>query len=522
MLTDETNSAGSAGNAQFPQKNAAPRLYFRLVGGSISTRIQKPIAARQPFRSGATIVTTALKTMPDNTPLQITSIDCRQGDAKQLFRELRDKLSPRGDVVSEAGKQRTIELFGAALSPREVVERICEDVRTKGIDALLDYTARLDRKQLTQNTIAVTQEELEAASKAVSPKFLETVRQIRDNIVEFQSAILPQDTRIVRDLNGGRVELRQRHLPMKRIGICVPGGAAAYPSTVLMTAVPAMTAGVPEIAIVVPPTDFGGYNNDMLATCHEIGITEIYRVGGAQAVAALAYGVAGIKRVDKIVGPGNLFVALAKQRVFGDVDIDSIAGPSEVIVLADETANPDFIAADLISQAEHSPGSGVLVTWYEPLIEQVRHALEVQLGKLGRGDLARQSLEDYGALILARDRNEAAELTDLLAPEHLHISMDDAESMLGQIQNAGAIFMGHFTPVALGDYIAGPSHVLPTGGTARFANGLASTDFLKRSSVICYDQAALQGDADRVRLMAEKEGLTAHSASVDIRLPRSC
>lgn len=452
-------------------------------------------------------------------PVNIPTIDCHKGDATELFRELREKLSPRGDVVSEAGRQRTIELFGEALSPREVVQRICEDVRTRGVDALLEYTAKLDRKELTAETVRVQPEELAAAARAVAPEFLETVRRIRDNVAEFQAAVLPQDARVTRQTQGGgQVELRQRHLPMKRVGICVPGGAAAYPSTVLMTAVPAKTAGVPEIAIVVPPTDFGGYNNDMLATCHEIGITEVYRVGGAQAVAALAYGVDGITRVDKIVGPGNLFVALAKQHVFGDVDIDSIAGPSEVIVLADETANADYVAADLISQAEHSPGSGVLITWHEPLLEQVREALERQLARLQRGDLARQCLEDYGAFILARNRHEAAELTDLLAPEHLHISMDDAESMLKQIQNAGAIFMGHFTPVAIGDYIAGPSHVLPTGGTARFANGLASTDFLKRSSIICYDKSALQSDADAVRMIAEKEGLTAHSASVDIRL----
>lgn len=458
--------------------------------------------------------------MSKTNSLKIPTIDCRSGDATELFRELREKLSPRGDVVSEAGRQRTIELFGEALSPRDVVQRICEDVRTRGLDALLEYTAKLDRKELTVETIRVQPEELQAAAKAVDPEFLETVRRIRDNVAEFQSALLPTDASVIRETDdGGRIELRQRHLPMKRVGICVPGGAAAYPSTVLMTAVPAKTAGVPEIAIVVPPTPFGGYNNDMLATCHEIGITEIYRVGGAQAVASLAYGVEGIDRVDKIVGPGNLFVALAKQRVFGDVDIDSIAGPSEVIVLADETANADFVAADLISQAEHSPGSGVLITWHEPLLQQVRDALTAQLAKLQRGDLAQQCLEDYGALILARDRNEAAELTDRLAPEHLHISMDDAESMLNQIQNAGAIFMGHFTPVALGDYVAGPSHVLPTGGTARFANGLASTDFLKRSSVICYNQQALQSDAKSVRLIAEKEGLTAHSASVDIRLP---
>ena len=450
--------------------------------------------------------------------LAIPTIDCHQGDAPEHFRLLRNKLSPRGDVVSESGRLRTIELFGEPLSPREVVQRICDDVRKRGLDAVLHYTSKLDRRDLTPETMRVTPEELASAARQASPQFLETIREIRDNISEFQRAILPQDARIVRSVGNGTVELRQRHLPLKRVGICVPGGAAAYPSTVLMTAVPAMTAGVREIAIVVPPTPFGGYNIDLLATCHEIGVTEVYRVGGAQAVAALAYGVEGIARVDKIVGPGNLFVALAKQHVFGDVDIDSIAGPSEVIVLADKTARPEFVAADLISQAEHSPGSGVLITWHAPLIAAVQQALEQQLAQLSRGDLARQSLADYGALILARSPAEAAELTDLLAPEHLHISMDDPEAMLHQIQNAGAIFLGHYTPVALGDYIAGPSHVLPTGGTARFANGLAATDFLKRSSIIQYDAAALRADADRVRLMAEKEGLTAHSASVDIRL----
>jgi histidinol dehydrogenase len=452
------------------------------------------------------------------TALQITTIDCRQNDARELFRQLREKLSPRGDVVSEAGRQRTIELFGEALSPREVVRLICDDVRTQGLQAVLQYTTRLDRRELTAETMRVSEQELADAAASASPQFLKTIRKIRDNVAEFQKSVLPQDAVVIRKHGDAVIELRQRHLPMRRVGICVPGGAAAYPSTVLMTAVPAMTAGVKEIAIVVPPTEFGGYNVDMLATCHEIGVKEVYRVGGAQAVAALAYGVEGIARVDKIVGPGNLFVALAKQHVFGDVDIDSIAGPSEVIVLADQTANPEFVAADLISQAEHSPGSGVLITWHEPLIAAVQTALEHQLQKLQRGDLARQSLMDYGALILTRDAHEAASLTDLLAPEHLHISMDNPQDMLHQIQNAGAIFLGHYTPVALGDYIAGPSHVLPTGGTARFANGLAATDFLKRSSVIQYNAQALRDDADDVRLMAEKEGLTAHSASVDIRL----
>lgn len=453
--------------------------------------------------------------------LNIATIDCTQNDAEALFSELRERLSPRGDVVSEAGKQRTIELFGEPLSPQEVVERICADVGRDGIEALLDYTARLDGKELAADSLRVSPAELEEAHRAADDGYLATIRRIRDNILEFQRAILPEDVTLVRQGGAGRVELRQRYLPLQRIGICVPGGAAAYPSTVLMTAVPAQAAGVREIAVVVPPTDFGGYNTDLLAACHEIGVTEVYRVGGAQAVAALAYGVEGIPRVDKIVGPGNLFVALAKKHVFGEVDIDSIAGPSEVIVLADDSARAEFVAADLISQAEHSPGAGILITWHEPLIAAVRAELDSQLEQLPRGDLARKSLEDHGALIVARDMDEAARLTDLLAPEHLHISTADPNEMLSRVQNAGAIFMGHYTPVALGDYVAGPSHVLPTGGTARFANGLCATDFLKRSSVIGYNAEALKETADDVRLMAGKEGLTAHSASVDVRLADS-
>lgn len=448
----------------------------------------------------------------------IQTIDCRHNDAREVLDQLRDKLSPRGNIVSEAGRQRTIELFSEPLSPQQVVERICDDVRAGGLTSVLDYSKKLDGKELTEQTLRVSAAEFKAAHKAADPAYLATVRTIRDNIVEFQQAILSEDVALIRENGDARIELRQRYLPLQRVGICVPGGAAAYPSTLLMTAVPAQVAGVKDIVVVVPPTDFGGYNTDLLAACHELGITEVYRMGGAQAVAAIAYGVRGIKRVDKIVGPGNLFVALAKRHVFGEVDIDSIAGPSEVIVLADKTARPDFIAADLISQAEHSPGSGVLITWHEPLIEAVREQLMKQLRLLPRGDLARISLLDYGALILAKDAEEAAELTDLMAPEHLHISTAKPEKMLGNVQNAGAIFLGHYTPVAVGDYIAGPSHVLPTGGTARFANGLCTNDFLKRSSVIRYSEAALAAGADDLRLMAGKEGLSAHSESVDIRL----
>ena len=455
--------------------------------------------------------------MPD-TLLRIPTWDCTKDDPQALLADLRRKLSLQGDIVSEAGKQRTIELFGEALSPRQVVHVICGDVRDRGLKAVLDYTRRLDHRDLTAETIRVSADELQQAHAAADPKFLASLRRIRANIAEFQERILLEDARLVRQDGLSRVELRQRYRPLKRVGICVPGGAAAYPSTVLMTAVPAKVAGVKEIAVVVPPTEFGGYNQSLLATCAEVGVTEVYRIGGAQAVAALAFGVEGLPRVDKIVGPGNLFVALAKQHVFGEVDIDSIAGPSEVVVLADDSADAAFVASDLISQAEHSPGSGVLITWHAPLIADVMVELKQQLDKLSRGDLALASLNDYGALILARNAEQAAELSDHLAPEHLHISTRDPEATLERVHNAGAIFLGHYTPVAVGDYFAGPSHVLPTGGTARFANGLCANDFLKRSSVIAFNRDALEDASEDIRRIAAVEGLTAHSASVDVRL----
>ena len=448
----------------------------------------------------------------------ISVIDCSQENAEELLAELREKLSPRGDVVSESGRKRTMELFGEPLSPQQVVGRICRDVAQNGLGAVVGYTNKLDGVLHTPETLCVSPAEMEEAHEKADPNYLETIRRIRENILAFQTGLLNQDFELSEERGGGTIQLRQRYLPLRRVGVCVPGGAAAYPSTLLMTAVPAQAARVSEIVVVAPPTEFGSYNTDLLAACHELGIREVYRIGGAQAVAALAYGVEGIERVDKIVGPGNLFVALAKRLVFGEVDIDSIAGPSEVVVIADESARADFVASDLISQAEHSPGSGVLITWHAPLIEAVREELNRQLGQLQRGDLAKDSLEQYGALILAPDENEAARLSDLLAPEHLHISTNDPDRMLEKIQNAGAIFLGHHTPVASGDYVAGPSHVLPTGGTARFANGLCANDFLKRSSVIRYDEASLKAHADDIRLMADKEGLTAHRASVDIRL----
>jgi histidinol dehydrogenase len=451
--------------------------------------------------------------------LNIPQIDTRQPAAAAAIAALRAKLAPSGDVVSEAGRKKTIEVFGEVLSPSAVVERICTDVRKNGLEAVLRYSAKLDGAKLTADTLRVPADEVAAAHAQSSPDFLATIRRIRENILRFQTAILHRDVE-VEGPHGSK--LRQRYLPLERIGICVPGGAAAYPSTVLMTAVPAQAAGVEQIAVVSPPTPNGAYNQDVLATCHELGIREVYRLGGAQAVAALAYGVEGLGggplvKVDKIVGPGNQFVALAKKLVFGDVDIDSIAGPSEVIIIADETTRPDFAAADLIAQAEHAPGSSVLITWDEPMLVAVAAELDKQLAAASRGDLARQSLEAFGALILVRDHDEAAKLANTFATEHLHIACQEPETMLSKIRNAGAVFLGPFSPVALGDYVAGPSHVLPTGATARFASGLSSNDFLRSNSVIQFTQDGLNAVANDAIHMAEREGLTAHRESVKIR-----
>lgn len=447
--------------------------------------------------------------------MNIERIDTTEPTAREQIAELRAKLAPEGNVVSEAGRQKTIDVFGEPLSPVQVVERICGDVRNRGIDAVLEYSLKLDGKELSADQLRVPAEALEAAHRAADPELLAAVRRIRERVLKFQEVILHEDVMI--NVPGGGY-LTQRYLPLKRIGICVPGGAAAYPSTVLMTALPAKAAGVEEIALVAPPTEFGSYNDDLLATCHELGITEVYRMGGAQAVAALAYGIEGVGSVDKIVGPGNLFVALAKKHVFGEVDIDSIAGPSEVIVIADDTARADYVAADLLAQAEHSPGSSVLITWHAPLVDEVMTELNRQRQTLERGELAQQALEAFGALITVQDRAEAVELANELATEHLHVQCDDAEDLLAEIRYAGAVFVGPYSPVAVGDYTAGPSHVLPTGATARFASGLSSNDFLRSNSVIHFQKESLVSVAKDVQTIAKKEGLTAHAESVAMRI----
>ena len=452
--------------------------------------------------------------IPKMTSLKIDRLDASSPSFSEDIAGLRKKLSPDGSVVSERGKQLTIQVFGESLSPQMVVDRICNDVKQRGTTAVLQYAQALDNPNSSADNLRVPLSMLQESHAKASSEFLDTIRQIRANIAGFQKAILHQN--LVTHPSSG-VTLEQRYTPLNRVGICVPGGAAAYPSTVLMTAVPAQCAGVNEIAIVAPPTALGAYNADMLAVCYELGILEVYAVGGAQAVAALAYGIDEIRPVDKIVGPGNLFVALAKRFVYGEVDIDSIAGPSEVVVIADSTTNPEYAASDMLAQAEHSPGASILVSWDAAMVDLIEEAIVQQLGRLERSELTLASLGQFGAMILCRDEDQACEVTSLIAPEHLQIAIDNPRRLLPKIRNSGATFLGHFSPVALGDYAAGPSHVLPTGGTARWASGLSSNHFIRSSSIIEFDQSALAAIAPHVARLADKEGLTAHKQSVLLR-----
>ncbi|MDO5308676.1 MAG: histidinol dehydrogenase [Planctomycetia bacterium] len=449
----------------------------------------------------------------NRSKLNLKWIDARKNDVKEQIDALREQLSLKGNIVSEAGKKKTIEIFGAPLTPSEIVEKVCADVAANGLSALLDYSERIDARKLSAEEIRTPQKDLDDALNQVEPEFIEAIDHIRDNIITFQSAILHKTVRIERE--GGW--LAQRYLPLRRVGVCVPGGAAAYPSSVLMTVVPAQVAGVKEIAVMSPPTPNGAYNPYLLATCARLGVKEVYRMGGAQGVAALAYGVDGIERVDKIVGPGNMFVALAKRTVYGAVDIDSIAGPSEAVVIVDSSTRADFTAYDILAQAEHAPGSSILIGWNEQTLREALEEIDATLDKIERGDLARHALENYGAVILTENQDDACYWTNLIAPEHLHIATQNAEELAAKINCAGAIFLGNYTPVALGDYAAGPSHVLPTSGSARFASGLTCNDFVRGNSLLYFTQAGLNRLAEDVHRVSTVEGLTAHRGSVDVR-----
>ncbi len=404
------------------------------------------------------------------------------------------------------------------LDVSDIVGQIIADVARRGDEALVEMTARLDKAELSADALRVPPAEIEAAHRQADDDFLALIRRSADHVRTYQQSIRWQDPPPL--TRGGR-SLGVRYTPVDRAGVYVPGGRALYPSTVIMTVVPAQVAGVGEVAMVSPPTTDGDLHPMVLALAGELGVTEVYRLGGAQAVAALALGTETVRRVDKIVGPGNAFVAEAKRQVLGRVGIDSIAGPSEVLIVADETARADWVAADLLAQAEHDPGSAVLVTTSPALADAVAEQLEAQLASLDRRDAIRAALERYSAIVLAESLDAACELANRFATEHLQIIVADEQAALDRIRHAGAIFVGPQTPVPLGDYYAGPSHVLPTGSTARFFGPLSCNDFLKASSVVRYDAAALAEDAADVIDFAMREGLTAHAAAVRRRVEPS-
>ncbi|WP_417708321.1 histidinol dehydrogenase [Roseibium aggregatum] len=398
----------------------------------------------------------------------------------------------------------------------QIVRDILERVRTEGDKAVLDYTARFDRLQAeSMAELTVSAAEIDAALAKVPQETLDALQLAHDRIHAHHARQMPKDDRYTDPIG---VELGSLWTAVEAVGIYVPGGTASYPSSVLMNAVPAKVAGVERIVMVVPSPD-GVLNPLVLAAARIAGVTEIYRIGGAQAVAALAYGTQTIAPVAKIVGPGNAFVAAAKRRVFGSVGIDMIAGPSEVLILADSGNNADWLAADLLAQAEHDTAAqSILITDSEDLASQVEAAVEAQLKTLPREDVARASWQDYGAIILVDDLEAAMPLANRIAPEHLELAVADPEALLKKVRNAGAVFLGHYTPEAIGDYVGGSNHVLPTARSARFSSGLSVLEFVKRTSI-------LKCNADNLRLLGpaaialgESEGLSAHARSVSIRL----
>ena len=395
----------------------------------------------------------------------------------------------------------------------EVVDAIIADVRARGDAALRDYALRFDGARLEE--LEVSAQEMDQALADADPYFLDTLRMAAANIEAFHRRQL-RDSFVMTEQDG--VILGQKYTPVERAGVYVPGGTAAYPSTVLMDVIPARVAGVPEIVMTTPAGRDGRVDPAILAAASVAGVTRIFKAGGAQAVAALAYGTESVPAVDKIVGPGNIYVATAKRKVYGKVGIDMIAGPSEILVLADGGCSPAWVAADLLSQAEHDRlASPVLVTDSEVLALAVQAEVEAQLDALPRRDIARASVETGGKIILCGSLDQAVDVCNIIAPEHLELCVEDPFALLGRIKNAGSIFLGRNVPEALGDYFAGPNHTLPTSGTARFSSPLGVDDFVKRSSFIYYTREALGRVKDRIAGFAEAEGLHAHARSVTIR-----
>ena len=403
--------------------------------------------------------------------------DERKSSAEEISRLLKKKafdeveLSPRVAAGTE-------KMFGQKLTAAQVVDRIVGEIRKGGDERLFYYTKLLDGGDFTKDTIAVTEKEFEEAEKAVDTKTMEAISRAISNVRKFHEEQLPKTWLTPRAYGSF---LGQKMTPVDSVGIYVPGGTAAYPSSVIMNAVPAMVAGVPRIVMAAPASRDGRMNPYVLATARKIGITEIYKMGGAQAVAALAFGTETIPKVEKITGPGNIFVTLAKKAVYGHVDIDMLAGPSEILIVADQTGNPKYLAADLLSQAEHDPlACAILITCDEPLARAVAREVDEQLEALPRKEIAETSLAQTGKIILAKDMDTVVQMANLSAPEHMEIMTENAFSLVPRIRNAGAIFLGAYSPEPLGDYYAGPNHILPTGGTARFYSVLNVETFMKK------------------------------------------
>ena len=418
--------------------------------------------------------------------------------------------------ILKVGQVPNSEIFARVTPAADVaaiVADIIADVKENGDTAVKAYCAKFDKAELT--SLEVTPEEIQEAVSQVEPEFLDILREAAENIRSFHSRQV-RNSFVIADKPG--IVLGQKITPIEKVGVYVPGGTAAYPSTVLMDTIPAKIAGCPQLVMVTPPGRDGKVNPAILAAASIAGVDRIFKVGGAQAIAALAYGTESIPRVDKIVGPGNAFVAEAKKQVFGRVSIDMIAGPSEILVIADGKSNPVHVAADLLSQAEHDKlASAVLVTDSEELALAVQAELERQLPLLPRQEIARASIENNGKIIVAETLMAGIEIANEIAPEHLELQVDDPFSYLDAIQNAGSIFLGRSCPEALGDYFAGPNHTLPTSGTARFSNPLSVDDFVKKSQFSYYTPEALAKAADKIAAFAEKEGLRAHGRSVTIR-----
>ncbi len=399
-----------------------------------------------------------------------------------------------------------------------VVAEIIQNVREKGDEAVFAYTRQFDRWDVSADTIRVTKAEIEAAFDDIEPEFVEVLKRAAANIEDFHR----------RQLRNSWIETRpdgsilgQRILPIAVSGVYVPGGKAAYPSSLLMNVIPAKVAGVGKVVMTTPAGADGRVNAGTLVAAKIAGVDEIYKVGGAQAIAAMAFGTETIPKVDKITGPGNIFVALAKKACFGYVSIDSIAGPSEILVIADETANPRYVAADLLSQAEHDElASAILITTDEELARKVEQEIEGFLQKLSRAEIIRKSLAQYGYILLADSMDAAVEAANAIASEHLEILTKDPYAVMTKIRNAGAIFLGEYSSEPLGDYYAGPNHILPTNGTAKFFSPLSVDDFMKKTSLISYSEEALREAHRDIELFAEKEGLTAHANSIRVRFEK--